>query len=658
MSRARQEICRYAADNHAACEAFAAKAWAVAAPRNGWGLSSEWGAIAEFGKSMWTISAAALLIDGRDDPDDLARNVGWAYGGLAPAPKGLPDLGRARGGGGARGHAGGVLSLRRAFATIRNYFAPMSAAATFAPGEDAIEFLIDDYWEPGDVRPGYSGPPRADDRDRADVLGDPDLDFAPAFGRIMAILTAGVKQGFPLRPARIHFSGRAAYHAWSPFIANHPVEMAGVCTPHRAGATRLVFHGCAGIEVKRFPVAPTTLTVGGLHLEGLAVEYVGPNTEAVDRHGINLERVSSLRRFVVRGFPGHGVHIVANALAAPENGNASMATLEMGTVRDCGLSGVFISGGDANVCVVRGVNSMVNGRRRVDDDGFGFYDASKLGNRYESCHTRNNHIAGYRATGNGGAPSRARFDDCYTEHSAEYVVAHDQEGPALLDGNAMVITAMGEGSLVDAKGGASVLYTAQNRFVAKKVFEIAGANGASSIFGDATARADGDVSAARQFGLFESKAYGAYGALLSRLFFVHDPLTKVFGFKLHSPAAQPSALGVTDGKHARPGLAVAPRGILVGAQAAAPPSPTSAGSGPRLLGLYDPKAEAALPTAFPDALPGDRLYNLSPNAGEFAFEGWVYAYESTGVSTVGPRRWVRFGPLPAAEPPAPAPPVP
>jgi hypothetical protein len=521
------------------------------------------------------------------------------------------------------------------------------------PGNDGnphekvtMEFRLEDYLKAADVRPGYPGP-------RIDNLGDPrsidgnaDVDFAPAFHRIMKLLTdSHTAAGISPAPARITLTSRVAYHFYSTLVVNHPVEIVGIGVPYRSGSTRMLFHGCSGIHVAE---PPGSFHLGAACLEGLSIEYVGSNGSG-NFHGVIFNRTSAMTRCSITRFPGHGLHV--EGTVGGQNGtggNVSMTYVTMSTVFNCGLSGVWIKGKDAQVMMLENVNSFGNGVRKIDTDGYGFYDASMLGNTYTACHTRNNHIAGYRGDSFlPGAPNRSTYINCYTEHSPDPNPGHFQEGPARLGANALVITSNGEGNLADAvgdaNGGASVIYTDEGRLKLRDVVEVRGKNGISTITGDAKTPDTLDVP--RLQSVLVSTAYGTADNQKSKIFHVHDTRKSVcaWGTKGVSPDAT-MAYGVTDPKHLRPGMLVVPNGLLIGRapnQSILQGDPQN--NGPRRIGTHNPADESNLSTSFPNPLIGDIVLCTVVNKGAYNFRGWVFASESTGTTFGGPGAWFRFG---------------
>ena len=506
-----------------------------------------------------------------------------------------------------------------------------------------MEFRLEDYWKATDVRPGFSGPRIDNLGDPRAIDGNPDADFAPAFQRIMKQLTDAHKGGVPA-PARITLTSRVAYHFYSTLQVNHPVEIVGIGVPYRSGSSRMRFHGCSGIHVGVFPAG--SIHVGSAYMEGLSIEYVGSN-ESGNFHGVRLNQTSALTRCSIHNFPGHGLHVEGTVKTTGDAyGNVSMTYVTMCTVFGCGLSGVWIKGKDAQVMILENVNSFANGVKKIDNDGYGFYDASMLGNTYTACHTRNNYMAGYKGDEYvQGSPNRSTYINCYTEHIGVANPGDFAEGPAQLSRNALVITSNGEGNLADAQGGASVIYTDQGRLKLRDVVEVRGLNGVSTIMGD-TKKHDTpeDVNTPRLQSVVVSTAYGTADNQKSILFNVHDTNDKVraWATRAVSPTGE-MAYGVTDNKHMRPGMLMVPNGLLIGRTEHQSPAPGIPRDGPRRIGTHDPRKENSLSSSFPNPLIGDIVLCTVLNKGTYKFRGWVFASESTGQTFEGPGAWFRFG---------------
>jgi hypothetical protein len=479
----------------------------------------------------------------------------------------------------------------------------------------------------------------SDPGDPDDVWSNPDVDFSPALNRILAKIGAARQLG-PARASRIDLTARAAYHIWTPvgyvgpsIDITCPVEIVGEGTIGYVGMTRLIFHACDGIRVR------VGDRVGSLTLRSVALGYVGSNTADLQHNGLTMFRVSRLHDVQIAGFPGYGAYWEGQ----PGQGtNVDMSGMTDVEVQNCGLTGVRITGGDANIMRTYGLNLLANGRRRVPGNGYNLHENSKLGCVHFGPHARNGSEANFCFDrGPGGAPNRSLIINAYSEHGPVSIPAHDQPGRDIVAGNAAVVTSMGEGSMADAdtSDGGSVLATSTNRWLMSDVVQFGGKNGLRTILGTSNKRSPGDT-ARRQSLQCDSEAYvRPDGSIdLSRFFpVVHDPLENLWAVKLGSPDTSPSPHGVTDHRHPRgPGMFSVPRGLLVG---------------PVAIGTHDPRNEsvsdvppvvtaaASLHGKFPldKAKIGDVVLNTLPDAAGANFLGWVCSREQVG------KAWRRFG---------------
>lgn len=499
-----------------------------------------------------------------------------------------------------------------------------------------MQYELESYWVE-DYKVGYTGTP-VDPFDATESLnGTVYVDFAPAVNRLLQDLWSGVSVASPLKPARLVLSG-SCYHFYSPIELDYPLEIVGEGVNYRNSTTRLIFHGCAGIKVKYPQTA--SIRLGGSIISNVNVEYAGSNLAEEDFHGITINCISHLHNVYVRNFPGNGIRF-EGTIGDPntEDGNVSLSSITDSTVYLNGKSGVFISGKDAQVMRVTGVNSMVNGRRRIADDGFGFLDLSMLGNTYTACHTRNNYICGYRAGKYlNVAPNRSTFINCYSEHGAVSDPANFQEGPSLIDNEALIITSNGDGNLSDSKGGAVVIRTAVGQLRITPSVEALGNNQVGFTIGSPTTNDPTDKSNARVAFKAQSKVYGTSPADTDTFYLVHDPApgTRVWGFKGQSPGV-PVSLGVTDNKHLRPAMAIAPKGLLIGTAQNKTVAENAVNDGARRISYWDSRLESSLATAHLNPLLGDIVYAAYTNKSSRNFIGWVYSEDTIG------KGWFRFG---------------
>ena len=443
-----------------------------------------------------------------------------------------------------------------------------------------VDYLIDDYWKPGDG--GVNDP------------DSPQTDFSLAFQRIVdEVIQREQTQRTPL-PLRIQFTGRPIYHFKQPLVVTTSMTLVGTggCTT----ATMLSFAGCPGIITK---LETSGLGAGHTRIEGLVLRYtallVDPGTIPLqERHGITLLAASFIHDVFIKGFPGHGIHAFGNVFATPKS-NVNLTNVSFCAVYECGLSGVYLKGHDANACLIQAVNSSSNGKAAVAGDGYGFFDESAIGNTYISCHSYGNKSGGYFCNRdvrprpddpNGGRPiSYAMLINCYTEGEPQSETTNES-----------LILSTSDGGLNNHLGNGYVIHT-----------------GVGCVHMNST--------------LFSNKQedprlrIDAKGSLLFRFDHKDDPNgyqfvydlrngTKTWSFK-HSGLDARTALSLTGTGHKRgEGVAVANNGLLLGK--------ATQGNVFRKL-IY--AAKAALPKS---PVQGDIVLNTSPTASPpNNFIGWV-----------------------------------
>jgi hypothetical protein len=538
-------------------------------------------------------------------------------------------------------------------------------------------YRLEDYLADADVRPGYAGALTARAMlaaaDPADPYGAPEIDWAPAFGRIIAQVRASPIGRGPYAtgcyaPAQIDLRSRWVWNFYATLRVTAPVEVVGSYQAKGHAGTRLRCHGCAGIELTHEPLvagAPPDYYTGRAHLSGLRLEYVRPAGSPApaptapatavpadaERHGFIVRWQSDGKNLGAVGFPGHGLFLDANVYG-PLPSSASLCVYEKLAFFYNGRSGLRVNGHDANNCVFRDFDCSRNGQSWLPDDGYGVHCTSQLGCTYEYGHTRNNRLGGYRAGRYlGVSPNQSLFYQCYSEHGASGDPLNFQEGSSVLDGNARVVA-----SILGASTERTTVASAPG--LGKACIELSQQNGTERSGAQRFGRAAGvlttlgggastaPLSTAVRVALdLASDAY----ATAARLFLAHDPLMKAWGLK-PSAAAGPVAVGMTDYTHARPGRGIAQAGLLYGAGA------TPVG----VLGSHDPRKEVAAPASgatpavtagetidakYPHATtagaqltwPGDVVMSSRPSAAQ-PWLGWVCALEADGS-----RAWRRYG---------------
>jgi hypothetical protein len=149
----------------------------------------------------------------------------------------------------------------------------------------------------------------------------------------------------------------------------------------------------------------TSSTSGAASLiRGLAFYSLGGTDDT--KHAIWMRGRATIENCYIENFPGDGYHIEATAGGGgATEGNANSWRISNGRVNDCGGSGLYVDGADANAGMCDGLDSSSNG-------GWGIWDTSFLGNTYVGCHTAANTLGGYK-TDNANAQNM--FIGCYAE---------------------------------------------------------------------------------------------------------------------------------------------------------------------------------------------------------------------------------------------------
>lgn len=125
----------------------------------------------------------------------------------------------------------------------------------------------------------------------------------------------------------------------------------------------------------------------------------------ISGHGIDVKAGEvQIHNCTIRTFAGNAVNIVAYAVA--QGTNANLFHIQNVRCIDNLGHGLYVEGADANAGNVIGMNCRVNG-------GWGFYDASWLGNTYIGCHSAGNSLGDYRGTGGFSG-----YFNCYSETEA------------------------------------------------------------------------------------------------------------------------------------------------------------------------------------------------------------------------------------------------
>lgn len=432
-----------------------------------------------------------------------------------------------------------------------------------------IDYFIDDYWRPGDG--GVDNP------------DSPQTDWSLAFKRIVdEVIQREQTQNIP-QPLRIQFTGRPIYYFKNPMIVTTAMTLAGT-GGHNGSAPILSFSGCPGIIVNY--VTPEG-GAGHSRIEGFNLRYTQPSVDSGtyslrERHGIALAAPSFIHDVGIISFPGHGIHAYGNVFATPKS-NVNLTNVSYCRVHNCGLSGVYFKGHDANACLIQAVNSSSNGTAEVKGDGYGFFDESALGNTYIACHSYNNKFGGYfcnRDVDGGRPKSYAMLINCYSEGEPHSEITLES-----------LVLSTSDGGLNNRTGNGHVIHTGSGHLRMTGTLFV-GADGTQLRVADGAA-----TGARKQLFIFSCKEDPGYQ-------FVYEPAeigrSTAWSFK-HSGSDARTALSLTGTEHPRgPGIAIVPNGLLLGR--------AGVGSGFRKV-IYAPK------TSFPaSAVPGDIVLNMNPSA--------------------------------------------
>ncbi len=123
-------------------------------------------------------------------------------------------------------------------------------------------------------------------------------------------------------------------------------------------------------------------------------------------HGIHMSCRCRLYRLSIRNFAENGLNTVANS--GTGTGNANLFYYEDVRVVDVNGHGFFTSEADANAGVFMLCDASSN-------NGWGFYEDSKLGNTYVGCHANGNLLGSFINEGDGGSSNSSVYIGCYIE---------------------------------------------------------------------------------------------------------------------------------------------------------------------------------------------------------------------------------------------------
>jgi hypothetical protein len=151
-------------------------------------------------------------------------------------------------------------------------------------------------------------------------------------------------------------------------------------------------------------------------------------------HGIVFEGPARLEEVYVRGFPGDGIHISADHTRTPPT-NANAWRITGGKALDNGGHGLFVEGGDANA-------GLALHFRAVNNEKWGIYESSFLGNAYIQCPTSSIRLGAVHAE----SQHASCFFGCYVEAGSGGSV--EIKAPSVWIGSLSAPT--GTGTILDA----------------------------------------------------------------------------------------------------------------------------------------------------------------------------------------------------------------
>lgn len=213
--------------------------------------------------------------------------------------------------------------------------------------------FLPDGWRPGDY---------ADDA------------FDAALAAVRRFRTAGT--------AKLVVPGRNVIYRLARTIhLDRAVHLAGEGPAGNNPAARLVFDdGVPGIICHRH----STSTDGGRAdwsvIENLSLVAAGKTVPDAD--GIHTYTRIAVRDVYIQGFSRHGIYIDGNPTHTG-GANANCFHIEHSRIVHCGFHGLHAIGADSNAGTVIQLDTSQN-------EGWGIYDHSFLGNTYLGCHSESN----------------------------------------------------------------------------------------------------------------------------------------------------------------------------------------------------------------------------------------------------------------------------
>lgn len=122
------------------------------------------------------------------------------------------------------------------------------------------------------------------------------------------------------------------------------------------------------------------------------------------QHGLQISVPVTIEDVSIQNFFGDGLNLTGDT-AHRINTDVSFAKVVSLLVGGCHGNGIYVAGGDANAGLFQHIDVR-------DNDGYGIWDNSFLGNCWVACMAHLNKLGNYRTT---DANNRATFVGCYSE---------------------------------------------------------------------------------------------------------------------------------------------------------------------------------------------------------------------------------------------------
>ena len=200
------------------------------------------------------------------------------------------------------------------------------------------------------------------------------------------------------------------YYLAGTWVITKRVKISGASRGDQVGsaASRLTFPiNVTGIRVHSLLSSGTGSGADNTVIQDLNLAAV--SAAGTVGHGIHMSTRCMLYRLIIRNFGENGLHTVANA--GTGTGNANNFYYENVRVVDVNGHGFFTSEADANAGGFMLCDATSN-------NGWGFFEDSKLGNTYYSCHADGNVLGSFKNEADGGSVNASVFIGNYIESGA------------------------------------------------------------------------------------------------------------------------------------------------------------------------------------------------------------------------------------------------